>query len=45
MDNEILTIPNPNIEYKCVSNITSKGFRYIHKLVMSTGKNPDAINI
>ena len=45
IDNDILTIPNPNIEYKCFSNITSKGFKYIHKLVLSTRKNPDAINI
>ena len=41
---DIFIIPEPNAYY-CSNYRTSKGFDYIHKIVMLTRKRPEAINI
>ena len=39
------TLPNPTIKYDCSSNNKSSGFDFIHKIVLLTKKDPDAINV
>ena len=47
---DIFRIPDPNVDYVCSGtsyqdNVTSTGFDYIHKIVMSTRNHPEFLNI
>ena len=42
---DIFGIPDPNSIYKCSRDCGIKGFDYIHKIVMLTGKHPEALAI
>ena len=42
---DLIDDPDPNIEYPCSPNTTSKGFTKLMKLVMMTGKKPELIFI
>src|SRR3990172_4694177 len=43
--NSIFGIPDPKIAYQCAKNYKSKGFDYIHKIVMETNKHPEALDV
>ena len=42
---DIFLIPDPNIAYKCSRHVKSKGFDYIHKIVMLTERRPEALSV
>jgi ankyrin repeat protein len=42
---DIFHIPDPKIKYNCSNDIRSKGFDYIHKIVMLTERRPEALSV
>ena len=43
--NDIFSIPDRNIKYKCSPYNRSKGFDYIHKIVLRTRNHPEFLSI
>ena len=41
----LFRIPDPNISYTCSEDRKSKGFDYIHKIVLKIRRHPEALDI